>query len=182
MQPKKKWKEPSAAYSSEPTPEAVSPAAEQLYESALKALARRPLSVRELERRLFKSCHDTAAVGRVVERLKTAGYLDDRKFAEDFLQSSVRRKAQGKAYLEQQLLSRGLDSAIVREALDKAYPTEVEQTLLQRAIERKLRSLPPPMDAKKLSRLYNHLLRSGFPSDLIRLELRQHVAMEVDSD
>jgi regulatory protein len=182
MQPKKKWKEPSAAHSSELTPEATPPPAEQLYESALKALARRPLPARELERKLCKSCNDMAAVSQVVERLKAAGYLDDRKFAEDFIQSSIRRKTQGKAHLQQELLSRGLDSAIVCEELEKAYPTEVEQTLLQRAIERKLRSLPPPMDAKKLSRLYNHLLRRGFPSDVIRLELRQRLEMELDSD
>jgi hypothetical protein len=49
-------------------------------------------------------------------------------------------------------------------------------------LERKLRSLHPPMDAKKLSRLYNHLLRRGFPSEAIRLELRRRLKMEMDSD
>jgi hypothetical protein len=38
------------------------------------------------------------------------------------------------------------------------------------------------MDAKKLSKLYNHLLRRGFPGEAIRLELRRRLKMETDSD
>jgi hypothetical protein len=75
-----------------------------------------------------------------------------------------------------------LNPKLVREELEKAYPAEAEREPLQHALERKLRSLLPPMDAKKLSRLYNHLLRRGFPSEAIRLELRRRLKMEMDSD
>ena len=182
MQPKRRWKRASAASSSELTGEVEQPSPEQLYASALKALTRRPFPTRELEQRLLRSCTDVAAVNRVIERLKNAGYLDDRKFAETFIQSRLHHKAQGRARIERELRARGLNPALVREELEKAYPPQAERKPLQYALDRKLKSLPPPMDAKKLSRLYNHLLRRGFPSEAIRLELRRRLKMEMDSD
>ncbi|HEU0007488.1 MAG TPA: regulatory protein RecX [Terriglobia bacterium] len=182
MQPKRRWKRASAVSSSEVTGKAEQPSQEQLHASALKALTRRPFSTRELEQRLLRSCPEAAAVNRVIERLKNAGYLDDRKFAETFIQSRLHHKAQGRARIERELRARGLNPALVREELEKAYPPQAEQKPLQYALERKLKSLPPPMDAKKLSRLYNHLLRRGFPSEAIRLELRRRLKMEMDSD
>jgi len=75
-----------------------------------------------------------------------------------------------------------LNPKLVSEELEKAYPVEAELGPLQHALERKLRSLPPPMDAKKLSRLYNHLLRHSFPDGAIRQELRQRLKTETDLD
>ena len=182
MQPKRKWKGPSAASSSELTSKAEPPSSQQLYVSALKALTRRPFPIRELEQRLLQSCPDVETVNQIVERLKAAGYLDDRKFCESFIQSRLQRKAQGRARIERELRARGLNPTLVSEELEKAYPVENERGPLQHALERKLRSLAPPMDAKKLSRLYNHLLRRGFPSGAIRLELRRRLKMEMDPD
>jgi regulatory protein len=183
MQPKRKWKKPSAAAnSSEPTSKAEPPSSQQLYVSALKALTRRPFPIRELEQKLLQLCPDADAVNRVIERLRAAGYLDDRKFCETFIQSRLQRKGHGRARIERELRLRGLNPKLVREELEKAYPAEAEREPLQHALERKLRSLLPPMDAKKLSKLYNHLLRRGFPGEAIRLELRRRLKMEKDSD
>ena len=183
MQLKRRWKRASAANSSEPTSKAGQPLSlDQLYASALKALTHRPFPTRELEQKLLRSCPDTVAVNLVIERMKAAGYLDDRKFVETFIQSHLHHKAQGRARIERELRARGLNPALIREELEKAYPVEAEREPLQHALERKLKSLPPPMDAKKLSRLYNHLLRRGFPGEAIRLELRRRLKMEMDSD
>ena len=181
MQPKRKWKKPSAS-SSELTSKAQQPSSQQLYVNALKALTRRPFPIRELEQRLLQSCTDADAVSQTIEKLKTAGYLDDRKFCESFIQSRLQHKDQGRARIERELRARGLNPTLVREELEKAYPAEDELEPLQHALERKLRSLPPPMDAKKLARLYNHLLRRGFPGEVIRLALRRRLKMEMDPD
>ena len=182
MLQKRKWKRPSATSSSELTSKAEPPSSQQLYVRALKALTRRPFPIRELEQKLLQSCPDAETVNQVIERLRAAGYLADRKFCESFIQSRLQRKAQGRARIERELRARGLNPTLVSEELEKAYPVENERGPLQHALERKLRSLAPPMDAKKLSRLYNHLLRRGFPSGAIRLELRRRLKMEMDPD
>ncbi|MSO22196.1 MAG: RecX family transcriptional regulator [Acidobacteria bacterium] len=182
MRLKRRWKRASAASSSEPAGETEQPSLDQLYAGALRALTRRPFPTRELEQKLLRSCTDAAAVNRVIERLKTSGYLDDRKFAESFIQSRLHHKAQGRARIERELCTRGLSPNLIREELEKAYPAEAEREPLQHALDRKLKSLSLPMDAKKLSRLYNHLLRRGFPGEAIRLELRRRLKMEMESD
>ena len=182
MQPKKKWKGPSTTSSSELTSKAEPSSSQQLYVSALKALTRRPFPIRELEQKLLQSCPDADTVNQVIQRLKAAGYLDDRKFCEAFIRSRLQRKAHGRARIERELRVRGLNPKLVREELEKAYPPEAELEPLQHALERKLRSLAPPMDAKKLSRLYNHLLRRGFPGETIRLALRRRLKMEMYPD
>jgi regulatory protein len=125
---------------------------------------------------------DISVVNQTIERLVTAGYLDDRKFCESFIQSRLQHKAQGRARIAQELRTRGLNPKLVREELEKAYPAEAELDPLHQALERKFRSLAPPMDAKKLSKLYNHLLRRGFPSEAIRLALRRRLKMETYPD
>ena len=182
MQPKKKWKGPLVASSSELTSKAEQSSSQQLYVSALKALTRRPFPIRELEQKLLQSCPDAETVNQIIERLESTGYLDDRKFCESYIQSRLQRKAYGRARIERELRARGLNPKLVSEELEKAYPAEAELGPLQSALERKLQSLPPPMDAKKLSRLYNHLLRRGFPGGAIRLELRRRLKMEMDPD
>ena len=182
MPPKKKWKEPSLQSSSEATDNTQQLSPEELYAKALKVLARRAFPTRELEQKLQHACSDSPTVERVIERLKSSGYLDDRKFAEAFIQSRLRHKAQGRARIERDLRSRGLNPRLIREELEKAYPAEAEAEPLQNALERRLRSLVPPMDAKKVSRLYNHLLRRGFSGEAIRQELRRRLKMELDID
>ena len=182
MQPKRKWKGPLVTSSSELTSKTEQSSSQQLYVSALKALTRRPFPIRELEQKLLQSCPDAETVNQIIERLKSTGYLDDRKFCESYIQSRLQRKAYGRARIERELRTRGLNPKLVSEELEKAYPAEAELGPLQSALERKLRSLPPPMDAKKLSRLYNHLLRRGFPGGAIRLELRRRLKIEMDPD
>src|SRR5262245_24011890 len=181
MPPKKKWKEPSLQSSSEATNKTEQLSPEELYAKALKVLARRAFPTRELEQKLQRTCSDSATVERVIERLKTSGYLDDRKFAEAFIQSRL-DKAQGRTRIERDLRSRGLNPRLIREELEKTYPAEAETEPLQNALERRLRSLVPPMDAKKVSRLYNHLLRRGFRGEAIRQELRRRLKVELDLD
>ena len=181
MPPKKKWKGPSPQSSSEATDNSEKLSPEELYAKALKLLARRAFPTRELEWKLQLTCSDFPTVERVIERLKTSGYLNDRRFAEAFIQSRL-HKAQGRARIERDLRSRGLNLKLIREELEKAYPAEAETEPLQTALERRLRSFVPPMDAKKVSRLYNHLLRRGFSGEAIRQELRRRLKMELDID
>ena len=107
----------------------------------------------------------------MIERLKTASYLDDRKYVELFIQSRRDRKAQGRFRISRELQAKGLDPSLVQKVLNETYPAEQERAPLRLALEKKLQTLSAPMDAKKLARLYNHLLRLGFSVDAVRREL-----------
>jgi regulatory protein len=183
MRPKRKWKRPSASSSGSADPEATSqPSEQELYDLALKALTSRPYSSRELEDKLLQCGGDSTCIGQVIERLKTASYLDDRKYIELFIQSRRERKTHGRFRVARELLAKGLDPSLVQNVLDEAYPATQERAPLRLALEKKLRTLPAPMDAKKLARLYNHLLRCGFSVDAIRRELESRFDTDWQSE
>jgi regulatory protein len=180
MQPKRRWKRPSVNSSDSTDREAgPQPSEEELYSLALKTLTRRPYSLRELESKLLHFCNDSLQVDLVIERLKAAGYLDDRKYLETFIETG-HRKAQGRYRITTELQAKGLSRPLVQEVLDETYPAGEEQDSLSRALEQKLRTHSGPMDAKNLAKIYNHLLRRGFSGDAIRQELEKRFKIEMD--
>ena len=52
-----------------------------LYDAAIKILMRRAYSVHEMKQALARRCEDESLVKRVMARLKTAGLIDDARWA-----------------------------------------------------------------------------------------------------
>src|SRR6187551_2525550 len=82
---------------------------ERTMNRAVKLLAAKPRSVKELRGRLLeKLWTDETIVEKVLDKLKEYGYLDDRKFAGDLALSKLRQKPQGKRRLKQSLSQKQL--------------------------------------------------------------------------
>lgn len=132
-------------------------------------LARRPYSVAELRRALERKFPSHPAVAEAVARLRALGYLDDRKFAEQLASSLARNRAFGRHRIRRELKSKLVDYRHIEGALDRAFEETDEHGLLERAIDRKLRSLRLPLTHRKLRSLCQSLLRRGFASgDIIK--------------
>jgi regulatory protein len=175
MPPKKRWKRRSISsndFTSEPNFKRL-PSEEQLFEFALKQLARRPHTARELKVQLLKRSESGTLVDAIIQRLTHLGYLNDRSFTEFFAQSGCESKLYGRLRIERELLARGVAPELIREVLDEQAPASKEADQLSHALERKLAAMSLPLDAKKLSRLYNHLVRQGFTDDAIQAAMER---------
>jgi regulatory protein len=165
-----------------PTP----PGEKELLDLALGALARRAFSCSEMARRLEKAGGKATAIQKILSRLVSQGYLDDRKYAESFVQNRKERKSWGRARVLRELKAKGVPLPLIEAVMESTFSTEDENVLLERALEKKWRSLAPRInkstgiDAKILSRLYNYLFRQGFPSEKIQKALRQKVRFDYD--
>jgi len=172
MPPKRRWKNPSTSSKDSTSDFPPSQDSEKsLYTLALKLLARRPLSVHEIKTRLCEHSSSPSAISAIIEKLESNGYLNDRQYIEMFLHSRA-RKAEGYSRIAMELRKRGLQPELIHEALAELYPAELEGRALTQALEKKARTILPPMDEKKTSRLYNHLLRKGFRAGDILREIR----------
>ena len=173
MRPKKRWKKtlPSSNASTAEEGSNPPPPDQKLYALALKALSRRPYSTTELEKKLLDYSGDASLLPAILQRLTDNGYLNDRTYIEVFAHSRRDRKLQGRSRIEIELRGKGLNPKLIREVLDKAYSQEDDSELLKLALEKKLRSLSAPIDAKKIARLYNYLLRHGFQAEAVYREL-----------
>jgi regulatory protein len=148
-------------------------------------LARRAYSVAELRRALEKKFPGDPAIDDALARLRTLGYLDDKRFAEHYASSLARNKAFGRFRVRRELKSKLVDYRHIEPAIEQAYDETNERKLLEHTLDRKIRTLKLPITYAKLASLCQSLLRRGFAADAImkavraRPELRP-VAGDVD--
>ncbi|HKD50741.1 MAG TPA: regulatory protein RecX [Candidatus Acidoferrum sp.] len=153
-----------------------------LYDAAIKILMRRAHSVHEMKQALERHCQDAALVKNVLARLKSAGYIDDARYAKQFTRHHTESRKQGKFRIARDLRARGVPDRHIEAALEETAGQTDEAALVRQRIARKLRASRGPdaagvgprktIDDRKLASLYRSLLRSGFSADVIRRELK----------
>src|SRR3982751_111822 len=135
-------------------------ARERTMNRAVKLLAAKPRSVRELRERLLeKMSTDETIVEAVLEKLKEYKYLDDEQFARDVAISKIRQKPVGKRRLMQAMSTKKLDKETVSNAVAEAFEKLPEEELIGRAIEKRLRIRGRPETREDLKKFFDHLLR-----------------------
>jgi len=153
-------------------------------DNAFRLLSHRMRSEKELRFTLLEREFDPTIVDNVLLELQTKGYLDDRKFAEAFIRDARLRKPAGTAMLFQKLRLKGLDRALIMEALGDLMPTDTEQELAytsaMKLLKRIRTSRKPVPQEKEKQRLSHYLAQRGFPWSTIRPVLRKVFATVVE--
>jgi len=140
--------------------------------AALRMLARRPYSVAEMRRALEKKYPDSGQIPQALARLRELHYLDDKKFAEHYASSLARNRAYGRYRIRRELKAKLVDYRQIEPALQQAFGETSEQELLERILDKKVRSLRLPVSRAKLAALCQSLLRRGFRSEDIMKAVR----------
>ena len=151
------------------------------WERALRALARRPLTEAELYRALERAGHAAEDVEAVAARLRGAGHLDDRRLAEQVLRSHARR-GHASARAEQELARRGVTRAAIEAALEELELVDAPLPVLGERVRALLAAERAPLDSRALRRVYNRLLRAGFPEPEVRAALEPHFLQSAPED
>lgn len=107
-----------------------------------------------------------------IRRLKEMGYVNDDTFAHNYASSRVRTKPVGRARLARELAMKKVAPNRISEALDVVFGEVAEETLIDQAIERRIRTRGRPCDRAASKRMFDHLARLGFEYDLIIRKLR----------
>jgi regulatory protein len=140
---------------------------------AANLLAAKPRSVAELRSRLLeKPWTDEATVDLVVDRLLEYGYLDDLRFATGHAAMQLRMKPVGKGVVLRALALKKVDREIAEKAAEAVFEETSEESLIKQAIAKRIRLRGKPADRAETKKLFDHLMRRGFPYDLIIDHLR----------
>lgn len=129
-------------------------------EMAVKYLALRDRSEKEIVSRLRRSCYDETTIARVMEKLAGHDLISDARFAENW--ALHRGKRYGKNRIARELRQKGIDDATARAALD-ALPEEDEMRSAL-ALARKL-TRRPQIEQRKI---IDALLRRGYSFSVAR--------------
>ncbi len=156
---------------------------ERTMNRAVKLLAAKPRSVRELRERLLeKLWTDAEIVDRVIEKLKEYKYLDDEQYARDLAASKLRQKPQGKRRLQQTMSQKKLDKETVEAAIADAFEKLPEEELIDQAIAKRVRLKGKPETREDTKKFYDQLFRQGFGFDLIREKISSLAKERFDED
>jgi regulatory protein len=133
---------------------------------------RRSYSIHEMRAYLERRAEDPDLVSRVIARLRELNYLDDARYATDFARQRTQLRRQGRFRITRELRTRGVPDRYIEAALDAVFSGDDETALVRTRVKRHLAHARGPLDQRKVASLYHRLLRAGFPSELVRSELR----------
>lgn len=129
-------------------------------EALLRRLRAKPLSVSEADRFLREQDAPPGEVGRIIERLRGYGYLDDAVLAERLVHNGVTRKRHGLSMLQRTLTERGVPREQIEAALAELADDDPVRALeFAKSKARGMRSLDRET---ALRRLTGQLARRGF--------------------
>lgn len=139
-------------------------------ERALRLLEVRGRSKRELVLRLERAGFSGPTIEAVVAWLVSLGYLDDRRFADEWVRSRTARKPLGPRRLRYELQRLGVDRSVVDGAVGAIEDEHAVELALRAAAPRvrRRRDLPPEEWRRKT---YAFLLRRGFDGETIEKAL-----------
>jgi regulatory protein len=169
----------------EKEPRTVNPekARERTFQRAVKLLAAKPRSVEELRERLLeKQWTNEAIVEAVLLKLSEYGYLNDERFAFGYASYRVRQKPMGRQRLQRDLQMKKVDRETADEALRLVFEETPEESLIDRAIEKRTRLRGLPRTRSEIKSLIDHLMRQGFSYELISNKVRALPAADLDED
>jgi regulatory protein len=152
---------------------------EALMEFALRALSGRAMSTSELRERLRKRAASPADVDPVIARLKEAGYLDDRRFAESFASGRKENQGFGRMRVIRDLRQRRVAPGVAERAVNQAFADSDEGDLISRYLERKYRNVELASylsEDRNLAAAFRRLRHAGFSAAASIRVLKRYAA------
>jgi regulatory protein len=135
-------------------------------EAALRLLAGRPRSVREISDRLRRKGFEQVTIDRAIEKLEGWNYVDDAEFARYWVENRATHRPRGRRLLEQELRTKGVDREVVKDAIAKVEVDEESAALeLGRAKLSSYRHDDPQIARRKM---IGFLQRRGYDYDVIK--------------
>ncbi len=136
-------------------------------EKALRLLAVRSRSRKELHDRLKQARFSTAAVEAALAEMERLGFLDDADFARMWGRNRTATRPAGAFMLRQELRQKGLADAEIEQGLQAAFQDQSEAEVARALASRRKQSLATLPEEKARKRLQDFLLRRGFGWDVV---------------
>ena len=181
--PRRKSPQPEAGDAPPGVPLTPEERRHRTFQRAIKLLAARSRSVAELRELLLQTNGATkTVVDEVLARLREYGYLDDERFAFGYASVKLRQRPLGRQRLKRDLAMKKVDKGVIDEALDLVFAEVSEEEQIDRAIEKRTRLRGRPKNRLQAKSLFDHLMRQGFPYELVADKVRAASKTDLDDD
>jgi len=149
--------------------------------TAIAWLARRDHCGAELATRLERRGFGAALAGQALEALRARGYLDDERYAREFVRVHVAR-GQGPLRIRYELSGLGLAKALAESTLQQHAQEHGGWGALARRVRQRRFGDEWPAEALERARQARFLQSRGFSPDHIRTALGQYAPDELEAE
>ncbi len=153
--------------------------ADELWNFALKSLSSRSQSTGQLRVKLREKAEKAEDIDPLLMRLKEYGYLDDKRFAENFAAGKLENAGLGRTRVLKELWGKRVAPSLAESAVQNVYSETDEAELIENYIRRKYRSVEREglfREDKDLASAYGRLRRAGFSSGNVVRILKRFAA------
>ncbi|MCX6639402.1 MAG: regulatory protein RecX [bacterium] len=147
------------------------------FDAACRALARRCLTVAELQERL-KRRYPEEEVASAVGKLREYRYLDDDSLITDYIRDRMRFSPRSAELIEAELQRRGIESDHFRRIFDAEYPEYDEIEVARRAISPQMTLLKKTKAQSRREKALRFLRSRGFSYDVM-MEVWEEIQKEL---
>jgi regulatory protein len=141
-------------------------------------LGRQAYTAAQVKEKLVRKQVAPEIIQQVLEKLENYRFLDDARYAEQYIQSRQRHK--GKLALKQELRRKGVDEKLLEGALGE-LDDEGQLGHATELLQKQLPRLKTGDERKSYGKAYAFLARKGFTSDIIRGVLEK-VSLKEDDE
>lgn len=133
--------------------------------TALNFLSYRERSEQEMRGRLQRSKYSESAVESTIDYLKSSGLLNDASFAVTYAEGRFRSGGYGPVRVRHDLRKKGIDDASIEQAINDVYSEDEDLMTTARDLGRRRweKLSREKDDRKRRKKVYDYLVRRGFP-------------------
>ena len=136
-------------------------------ERALKFLAYRDRSEKEIIDKLKDIGYKNSIVEWVISELKRMKLIDDTRFAISFAKTKMVTKPMGEYLLRRELINKGICDKYIALAIDQVYKEQDQRSLATELAKKQMKRYVNLDDRKTKKRICDLLLRRGFNWEVI---------------
>lgn len=124
-----------------------------------------------LREKLVQELYPEEAVETAISYVRSFGYLDDARYAMNFVQS--RKSSKSRREILYQLCQKGISKETAKEAVEAGFDQEDETDAIRRILEKK-RVDSGTATPQQMQKLYGYLARKGFRYEDIRQVIQNY--------
>ena len=143
---------------------------------ALRLIEFKDRTEKELREKLKEKNYDENSIDDEIEFLKNYGYIDDKRYAEHFVNDAINLKKWGKIRIRSELLRKGIDRDIVDNAIDDAFE-DIGDNLVFSQMQTRFKN-SDFSNIKERTRIFNFFMRRGFSPDEIKGAMNKMCSFE----
>ncbi|MFO7153889.1 MAG: RecX family transcriptional regulator [Caldicoprobacter oshimai] len=146
--------------------------ADEAYQRALRYLGFRSRTQKEVEEYLRRKGFEAEAIEKAIEKLKGYGFIDDKDFASNWVNSRMRNNPKSRAAMALELRQKGVDAEIIDEVME-LVPREQEEAVANRLAQKYYERYREVDERERMYKTAQALARRGFDWELIERIIRR---------